>query len=154
VFFIFNPYLQKLPTDFKNVNFEWCGITRAQNQCLGQKTRDRVMRTLWQKYWKIIIFHLITFPKRILGSTSWKGSSMRTFFVLFIFLYEKHWASYEPIFANFLYIIPIFHVPISQKVLNGFLSNLNLYVEHIQGYEFYHQWPAVALITQWANIAQ
>lgn len=124
VFFFFNPYLQKLQSDFKNVNFEWCGITRAQNKSVGPKTRDRVMRTLWPKNWKIGIFHLINFSNPNLESTIWKGFSMRTFYVLFIFLWDAYWASYDPFSEKSLYILQITHIGISQKVLNGFLSNL------------------------------
>ena len=122
VFFFFNPYLQKLQSDFKNVNFEWCGITRAQNQSVGPKTLDCIMRTLWPKNWKILIFHLRFFSKRILNSTTWKGSSMRTFSVLFIFLCETYWASYDPFSQKLLYILQITHIMISQKVLIGLLS--------------------------------
>ena len=122
VFFFFNPYLQKLQSDFKNVNFEWCGITRAQNKSVGPKTRDRVMRTLWPKNWKIAIFHLKFFLNPNLDLTSWKGSSMRTFSVLFIFLCETYWASYDPFSEKSLYISQITHIAISQKVLIGFLS--------------------------------
>jgi len=121
VFFFFNPYLKKLQFDFKNVNFEWCGITRAQNQSVGPKTLDRVMRTLWPKNWKILICHMKNNSKPILDSITWKGSSMRTFSVLFIFLCETYWASYDPFSEKSLYISQITHIAISQKVLIGFL---------------------------------
>ena len=123
VFFFFNPYLQKLQSDFKNVNFEWCGITRAQNKSVGPKTRDRVMRTLWPKNWKIAIFHLNLFSNPNLDLTSWKGSSMRTFSVLFICLCETYWASYDLFSEKSFYILQITHIIISQKVLIRLLSN-------------------------------
>ena len=157
VFFFFNPYLQKLQSDFKNVNFEWCGITRAQNQSVGPKTRDRVMRTLWPKYW--IFFENFNFwPNSFFKMNFWivdlKGAFNTHIFCSFHF-------SVWDILSELWYIswkIPLYVTNYSyhdiSKTSHWIAIKFSIQVQHHASYKFYYQQIDVVVFTQWATIAQ
>jgi len=79
---------------------------------------------------------------------------MRIIYVLFIFLYNKNWASYDPISEILLYIITIYSMLYISMDFYPIHMKLEIQLNHVLCFILYNQWYTKTWIAQWVNVAQ